>query len=46
MDKEKLSAYLKEKINYFGSEEELDISEIGDGNLNLVFIIKSKSTGK
>ncbi len=45
LDKTNIVEYLhsiKNVKNYFG-DDDLSIDEIGDGNLNFVFIIKSKN---
>lgn len=48
LDPESLKEYLKtvESIKEYFGEDELDIEEIGDGNLNFVYIIKSKQDPK
>lgn len=45
LDKENIAEYLYtiDAIKDYFLDDELDIDEIGDGNLNYVFIIKSKS---
>lgn len=43
MNKEKLEAHLKKTVKYFEENEEIEITEVGDGNLNLVFIAKGKN---
>ncbi|KRX11150.1 Protein kinase-like domain [Pseudocohnilembus persalinus] len=43
---ESLSRHLKNTVKYFEENEELEIQEVGDGNLNLVFIVKSKKNSQ
>ena len=38
--------YAKEKSDMFAPDAELTVKEIGDGNLNYVFLVKDKKTGK
>lgn len=38
--------YVKEKLDMFGPDAELTVKEIGDGNLNYVFLVKEEATGK
>ena len=38
--------YAKDKLEYFQPESELECIEIGDGNINYVFKVWEKSTGK
>lgn len=38
--------YIKEAVDFFDKDAVLETSEIGDGNLNLVFRIKDKNSGK
>lgn len=38
--------YVKEKVGYFGKEEELEAIEIGDGNINYVFKVRNLRNGK
>lgn len=47
MDIGNLEDYIKRSdLGMFDKEEELEVKEIGDGNLNLVFRVKGKSSGK
>ena len=46
MDVASVIDYARKKLNIFGDGEELTASEIGDGNLNYVFRVKSEATGK
>lgn len=36
--------YVKEKLDYFKADAELEVKEIGDGNLNYVFRIQDKAS--
>jgi 5-methylthioribose kinase len=38
--------YVREKLSYFDKEAELECKEIGDGNLNYVFRVKDRKSGK
>ena len=38
--------YARDKLGYFDSNEELGCSEIGDGNINYVFRVFGKTSGK
>ena len=38
--------YVKEKLDMFAPDAELSVKEIGDGNLNYVFLVKEEKTGK
>ncbi|MDR0273200.1 MAG: S-methyl-5-thioribose kinase [Clostridiales bacterium] len=40
MKTEDIAAYVKEKSDMFSSDAVLDVKEIGDGNLNYVFLVK------
>jgi 5-methylthioribose kinase len=46
MNEQDAVAYAREKLAIFGGSEELTCREIGDGNINYVFRIKSEATGK
>ena len=46
MKTEDVTAYVEEKLSFFPKEAELECKEIGDGNLNYVFRIKDKETGR
>ncbi|MCC5910111.1 MAG: S-methyl-5-thioribose kinase [Clostridiaceae bacterium] len=45
MKETKIEAYVK-SVGIFSKDAQLAIKEVGDGNLNLVFIIKEKDTDK
>lgn len=45
LDTNTVKEYVKEKLNFFDKDEPLFSEEIGDGNINFVFRIKSKKTG-
>ena len=38
--------YVTEKLDMFAPDAKLTVKEIGDGNLNYVFLVKEESTGK
>lgn len=46
MDTDTAAAYAVEKLGFFESGEEVECSEIGDGNINYVFILRSKESGR
>ena len=46
MKTEDISAYVKEKTDLFAPDANLSVKEIGDGNLNYVFLAKDEGTGK
>ncbi len=46
LDKESASQYAKDKLNIFRQDEELEVEEIGDGNINYVFRVVSKESKK
>lgn len=46
LDKCTAEVYAKEVLSIFEETEELEVEEIGDGNINYVFKIVSKDTGK
>ncbi len=46
MDLENIKEYLVEEVGYFENIDDLESAEIGDGNINYVFIVKEKTTGK
>ncbi len=46
MDTETAAVYAVEKLGFFKEGEELECREIGDGNINYVFIIRSKDSGR
>jgi 5-methylthioribose kinase len=41
-----VTAYIKEKSDYFAPKAELVATEIGDGNMNYVFRVKDKNSGR
>lgn len=45
-DRNSILDYIKDRSDYFKKEEELEVAEIGDGNINYVYRIWSKSTGR
>ena len=46
MDTEDVKRYAVDVLKYFSADEEIVCSEIGDGNINYVFKIYSKKSGK
>jgi 5-methylthioribose kinase len=46
MKNEDIAPYVKEKLDMFTDDAELEVREIGDGNLNYVFLVKEAKTGK
>ncbi|MGH4117411.1 S-methyl-5-thioribose kinase [Clostridium sp.] len=46
MNAEEIKIYAKEVTHYFSDEEELEATEIGDGNINYVFKVWNPKTGK
>lgn len=46
MDPEEAKTYSKTALQFFGTEEQLEAMEIGDGNINYVFKIWNPETGK
>lgn len=46
MDKETVKEYCKEYLKFFDNDEELESMEIGDGNINYVFKVVGKKSGK
>ena len=46
MDKETVKVYCKEYLKFFDENEELEALEIGDGNINYVFKVIGKTSGK
>lgn len=46
MKADEVPAYVQEKLSFFPADHELESKEIGDGNLNYVFRVKDKQTGK
>ncbi len=46
MKTEDIEAYVQEKLAFFPADATIDCKEIGDGNLNYVFRLVDKNTGK
>jgi len=46
LDTKTVIEYINSNINFFQKDAEFETTEIGDGNLNLVFRVKDKKTGK
>lgn len=46
LDSESVKDYVKHKVKYFKENEQLDAFEIGDGNINYVFKVVSKQSGR
>jgi len=46
LDTETVKAYLVEQLKLFSADEPLDTEEIGDGNINYVFRVRSRANGK
>lgn len=46
LDTETASQYAKDVLDIFKKDEDLYVEEIGDGNINYVFKVSSKDTGK
>ena len=46
LDTETVKAYLVEQLKLFSADEPLDAEEIGDGNINYVFRVRSRIGGK
>jgi len=46
LDTESVKKYVIDKLGYFNSGDEIEASEIGDGNINYVFKIWAPKTGK
>ncbi len=43
---ESVIPYVDEKLKFFDANADIDCNEIGDGNLNLVFRLRDKNSGK
>ena len=43
---EDIKEYVSDKLGLFDKESELEIKEVGDGNINYVFIVKETKTNK
>ena len=46
MDVSEVAGYVEEKLQFFPADADLECKEIGDGNLNYVFRLRDKNTGK
>lgn len=46
MDSHTIQVYAKEKLHLFAPEESVICEDLGDGNINYVFRLKSKDSGK
>lgn len=46
MSHEDVKEYVTKKLNLFSEEAELEIKEVGDGNINYVFIVEEPTTKK
>ena len=46
MDKETVKDYCVDYLHYFDKDDELEATEIGDGNINYVFKVTGKKSGK
>ena len=46
MTHEDIKEYVSDKLGLFDKESELEIKEVGDGNINYVFIVKETKTNK
>lgn len=46
MKEEDVKAYVTSQMSYFPEGAELDVKEIGDGNLNYIFRVKDRNTGR
>ncbi|MEG0285534.1 MAG: S-methyl-5-thioribose kinase [Vagococcus sp.] len=46
MTHEDIKEYVSDKLGLFDKESELEIKEVGDGNINYVFIVKETNTNK
>lgn len=46
MKSDDVVGYVKEKLDIFSADAQLEAKEIGDGNLNYVFIVWEEATGK
>lgn len=46
MKTDQVEGYVRERLDFFPKEAQLETAEIGDGNLNYVFRVKDKATGK
>ena len=46
LDTDSVRTYLTERLGLFASDEALAAEEIGDGNINYVFRVRSQSSGK
>ncbi|MEG2707688.1 MAG: S-methyl-5-thioribose kinase, partial [Vagococcus sp.] len=46
MSSETVKTYVLTKTNIFAPDAILEVTEIGDGNINYVFLVKEEKTGK
>ncbi|MDD4083328.1 MAG: S-methyl-5-thioribose kinase, partial [Sphaerochaetaceae bacterium] len=46
MSSKDVAGYVQKRLSFFPENEDLECKEIGDGNLNYVFRLVSKKTGK
>lgn len=46
MKADDIGEFVKEKIDFFDKDAKLEVNEIGDGNLNYVFRVVDKASGK
>lgn len=46
MSHEEVKEYVTQKLNLFSADAELEIKEVGDGNINYVFIVEEIATKK
>ena len=46
MDKDMIQLYAREKLHLFRADEPLDCEDLGDGNINYVYRIRSRESGR
>lgn len=46
LTEESVAAFVRERTDYFEEKAELTVEEIGDGNINYVFRVKDRESGK
>lgn len=46
MNHEEVKEYVLEQVDLFDEKENLSVTEIGDGNINYVFLVKDLESGK
>lgn len=46
LDVNKVYDYVQQELNFFDENPDIECNEIGDGNLNLVFRVKDRKSGK